>query len=210
MAHPLYTIYNHRNRIWKYKGLTIQILPGVFHPGWFVSSQMLLQELESLDVKSKHVLELGCGTGTQACRAAQLGAVAYASDVSPKACKNAELNAQINQLPVEVLISDTFDEFPSLAFDFILVNPPFVPRYPELERHFAFYCGEQFEYYFALFKNLHTHLRPQGQLIIALAKSCACKSILGIAEDYGFEVATIKSQRRWAETTYLFRISFRS
>jgi release factor glutamine methyltransferase len=206
LAEPLYRLYSASLRTWAYGDLNLIVLPGIFHPGWFVTSRMLLDRLERTPLKGKRFLELGCGTATQACRAAQLGAIAYASDVAPAACKNAEINAERNSLDVKVIASDIFDQTPDgLKFDIIFVNPPFLPQYPEDERDFAFCCGEEFEYFISLFDKLKRHLEPDGELIMALAKSCEVERILAIAEVENIHYERIDQTRRWAETNFLYR-----
>jgi len=208
-AEPLYKLYSGSLRVWSYGDLNLLVMPGVFHPGWFVTSRMLLDKIEQLPLAGKKVLELGCGTGAQACRVAQLGAYSYASDVTPVACQNASLNAQRNDVKVEVIASDIFDQLPHHAdFDYILVNPPFVPRYPETERDFAFCCGEGYEYYISLFQDLHQVMHPEGTLIMALARSCEIEAILAIAESEGLHYKRVDQCRRWAETNYLYEIGF--
>lgn len=206
-AEPLYKLYSSNLREWEYKGLKFLVLPGVFHPGWFVTSRMLLERIETMDLKGAKVLELGCGSGAQACVAAQLGAHVYASDVTPVACQNAALNAERNELPLTVIASDIFDNIPSdLLFDYIFVNPPFLPRYPEEERDFAFCCGEGHEYYISLFQDLHKALNPKGVMIMALAQSCEIDKILAVATSEGLSYSRVHTLSRWAEKNYLYEV----
>lgn len=205
LAEPIYKIYSRSLRSWNYRGLDILVMPGIFHPGWFVTSRMLLDKLEHTDLKGKTFLELGCGTGTQACRAAQKGATAFASDISPKSCKNAALNAERNKLQVRVIASDIFEQIPEIKMDYIFVNPPFMDKYPEVESDFAFCCGEEFEYYIALFQNLNKYLSAEGELIMALARSCEIPRILEIADFEKVKYQRLDETRRWAEVNYLFR-----
>jgi len=207
LSQPLYKLYSGSLRLWEYEGLNLLVMPGVFHPGWFVTSRMLFDKLERTDVRHKSVLELGCGTGALACRAAQLGADVHASDVTPTACKNAALNAERNGLKVEVVASDIFDQMPAgVQFDYIFVNPPFVPRYPEEEHDFAFCCGEGYEYYICLFQDLHKVLRPGGKVIMALARSCEIDQILAVADAEGISYTRVDTCRRWAEVNYLYEL----
>jgi release factor glutamine methyltransferase len=206
LAQPLYKLYSASLRTWRYGDLDLLVLPGVFHPGWFVTSRILLHTIEKTPLSGKRFLELGCGTGTQACRAAQLGAVAWASDVTPVACNNVRINAERNGLEVRVVASDLFAQFPEgVAFDYIFVNPPFLAQYPEEERDFAFCAGEEYEYYICLFQELHQRLTEQGQLIMALAQSCELERILEIADLEGIKYRCVSTERRWAETNYLYR-----
>jgi len=167
-----------------------------------------LQYLEDIDVEGQQFLELGCGTATQACRAVQKGARGYASDITGACCRNARLNAEQNDIDLNVYQSDIFDQIPpEEQFDLIFVNPPFVEKYPEQDRDFAFCCGEQFEYYEYLFRDLPKRLNEGGRLIMALAKSCNCKKIEAMAKDAGFEFRRVETCKKYAETNYLFEIS---
>ncbi len=209
-AEPLYRLYSSDLRTWKYEELDLLVMPGVFHPGWFVTSRMLLDKIDRLELQGKSVLELGCGSGAQACRAAQLGAISHASDVTPVACKNAQLNAERNGLQVSVFASDIFESIPEgVHFDYVFVNPPFLPSYPEEERDFAFCCGEQYEYYMCLFQQLRQVLHKDGRVIMALAKSCEIERILALADMEKIQHMRIDKLRRWAETNYLFEFSIR-
>lgn len=208
LAHPIYKVYSGSLRTWSYDTLDILVMPGIFHPGWFVTSAMLLDHLEQLDVEEKRLLEMGCGTGTLACRSALKGARAFASDITPAACRNAELNAERNAVDVTIIQSDLFDQMEtSEEFDYIFVNPPFLPHYPEEEEDFAFCCGESYEYYIALFGRLKSHLTPQGELVMALAKSCDIDRILEIADFENIKYQRIGRKRKWGETNYLYSFS---
>lgn len=190
-------------------GLSISVYPEVFHPNWFATSQLLLEYLECVELKGKKFLELGCGTGTQACRAVQKGALSYASDITNSSCKNAAQNARENDLDLIVIHSDVFDQFPAESrFDYIFVNPPFKNKYPEEDVDFAYFCGEQYEYYQDLFRQLPKRLSPDGKLIMALAESCNCDKINEMARNSGFEMKLIQEKRKWGETNYIIQISF--
>jgi len=208
LTHPVYKLYSGSLRKWSYDSLDVVVMPGIFHPGWFVTSAMLLDKLECINVEGKRVLEMGCGTGTLACRAAYKGAMASASDITPAACRNAEMNAERNGLEVRVIHSDIFDQMSDHdRFDFIFVNPPFLPNYPEKESDFAFCCGESYEYYISLFSKLKKHLTQNGQLIMALSKSCEVERILEIADLEGIRHCRTGRKRKWAETNYLYEFS---
>jgi len=208
LSQPLYQLYATTNSEWHYKGLNITVLPDVFHPNWFVTSRMLLQYLEDIDVSGLKFLELGCGTGTQACRAVQKGAVGYASDITISSCQNAMTNASQNDIDLKVFQSDIFDQIPGENdFDLIFVNPPFVEEYPEDEKDFAFCCGEEYEYYDYLFRDLPSRLRPGGKLIMALSKSCNCEKIESMAAKAGYSFKRVEQLHKFAETNYLFEVS---
>ncbi|MCZ4408124.1 class I SAM-dependent methyltransferase [Cryomorphaceae bacterium 1068] len=210
LTHPVYKLYSSSKRSWEYHGMDLVVLPGIFHPGWFVTSVMLLEQLEGLDLSGKRILEMGCGAGVLACRAVQLGAQGFASDITSLACENAAQNTFRNELDVEVIQSDIFDQMSeNQQFDYIFVNPPFKPDYPESQDDFAFCCGEGYEYYIALFGSLKKHLTPNGTLVMALAKSCEIDRILEIADFEKISYERILTKRKWSETNYLYSFSCR-
>ena len=210
LAHPVYKLYSASTRSWEYQGMDVVVMPGIFHPGWFVTSVMLLETIENLKLSGKRILEMGCGSGVLACRASQLGAESFASDITRSACNNAETNAFKNDLKVEVIQSDIFDQIGNdKIFDHIFVNPPFNPTYPESEDDFAFCCGEEYEYYISLFGRLKKHLSPNGSLTMALSKSCDINRILEIANLENIQYERIHMKRKWSETNYLYAFSCR-
>lgn len=208
MTHPIYKLFSSAKRTWEYHDMKLDVMPGIFHPGWFVTSVLLLEELEKLNLPGKRILEMGCGAGALACRAAQLGADSYASDITKTACRNAEGNALTNHLNVNVIQSDLFDQISDEhRFDHIFVNPPFNPTYPEREDDFAFCCGEEYEYYISLFSNLKNRLSENGILTMALAESCDMERILEIADSENISYERILTKRKWSETNYLYSFS---
>jgi release factor glutamine methyltransferase len=68
---PLLAKYLSKTRLYKYKDLRLEIPAEVFHPGFFFSTQMLLQYISKLPLHKKELLELGCGSGLIAMVAAE-------------------------------------------------------------------------------------------------------------------------------------------
>jgi 16S rRNA G1207 methylase RsmC len=78
-------------------GLDLTILPSVFHPKVFVTSDFFAHFLRSLDLTGKAVV--GTGSGVLALSAAKAGAAsALALDINPAAVEAAQLNAERNRL----------------------------------------------------------------------------------------------------------------
>jgi len=82
---PLLTKYLSKTRIYRYKDLLLKIPPEVFHPGFFFSTQMLLQYLVKLPLQKKEFMELGCGSGLISMVVAEKGATVTATDINPLA-----------------------------------------------------------------------------------------------------------------------------
>src|SRR3954466_12360537 len=116
--------YLSRKRKYKSHGLTIDVLPGVFHPGFFFSSEMMMQYLSRHSFQRKTVLEVGAGTGIISLYIAKQGGYVTATDISPQAIQNIRLNAATNKLFLTIVKTDLFEHI-DRRFDWIVVNPPY-------------------------------------------------------------------------------------
>lgn len=193
------------DRVFELKGLQIEIDSGVFHPKYFNSSQLLLDWVESQDLKNKSLLELGCGSGVVAMLAARKGARVTASDISEKVIRNLRRNAEKNKLELTIIKSDLMDNIPELCFDFILINPPFYPKNPTDEDTYAWYCGENFDYFQKLFGQLKEK-NFSGEVILSLSQDCDFESIKGIFSDFGFFYKKTQVKKSYWEKNYLFKL----
>ena len=194
-----------RDRSYSYKRLNIQIEPGIFHPRYFDSSQMLLQWVEQHDVKDKRLIEVGCGSGITSLRAAQKNANVWAIDIHEKAVKLLKRNASENNLQLEVLCSDLFEAIPKLHFDFVLVNPPFYPKNPSTEAEKAWFCGDNYQYFHQLFKQLNERNLNAG-IFMTLSDDCDLKQIQSIAKSQGYHFHLKKTRKSFFEKNFLFAI----
>ena len=98
--------YLSKKRIYRTHGLTIEVSPGVFHPGLFFSTEFLLQFISQKKLENKSLLELGAGSGLLSLKAAQQGAIVTATDISTKAVENIRSNSMINSIPISVIQSN--------------------------------------------------------------------------------------------------------
>lgn len=78
----------------------VKINPGTaFGTGEHESTQMCLSLLQTLDVKDKQIIDVGCGSGILGMAALKLGAAyCYFADIDPDAIKNMRENAALNEL----------------------------------------------------------------------------------------------------------------
>jgi release factor glutamine methyltransferase len=100
------------------------VSPGVFFPGFIISTKLFLQFIEQLDISGKTLLELGAGSGIISVFAVLKGAIVTASDINPKAVQDIHENAVRNNVEVTVIESDLFEGIPRSTFDFIIIAPP--------------------------------------------------------------------------------------
>ena len=101
--------------------IQIEVCPGVYAPE--EDSYLLLSAIDLK--KAQRVLEMGCGTGIIALHCAKAGCRATAADISKDAVANMQMNAAINNLDIEVLQSDMFENI-GKKFDIIIFSPPYL------------------------------------------------------------------------------------
>ena len=203
---PVARWYLSSDRNYVYKGVRATILKGVFHPGLFFSTKILLSYLEGFELKGKSLLELGAGTGLIAVYSAGRGADVTASDISLKAMENIKLNAEENKAAIKIIHSDVFEKFPESKFDFIVINPPYYKKNPLIESEFAWYCGEQLEYFEKLFKQLKTFIHAQSHIIMVLSEDCDETGIRMIADKNNFHLDLKRKFYRMLEKNFVFEV----
>jgi release factor glutamine methyltransferase len=184
---PLTRWYLRKERQYTYRGVTVKIFPGVFHPGLFYSTKFLADFLQTQSVQNKSLLELGCGTGLISILCAKRGATVTASDINPVATENAKLNVANNTVSVTFLKSDVFDQIERQVFDWIIINPPYYARIIKSNDELAWHCGENFEYFEKLFGSLSQFLRSDSNVIMVLTLGSELEKIFDIARKNRFE-----------------------
>lgn len=197
--------YLSRDRAYRYRDTDIIVKAGVFHPGFFYSTKMLLDFLlKEGGLEGKSLLELGCGSGLISVVAARNGAVVTASDISLTALKNTTLNCRINNVDALVLESDLFDQIPLQQFDWILINPPYYLKDPEKPADYAWYCGRGMEYFKKLFNGLRGYLHPASQALMVLSDVCDIRQVKKVAGDQGFKLAMKEQKRKGLEWNFVY------
>ncbi len=126
---PLSAWYLSRVRTYRFLDITVKVYPGVFHPGLFFSTKILLKYLSHLNLRGQRILELGAGTGLISIYCAKKNAAqTTASDISISAISNIKENAALNKATIQTVHSDLFEFISPDDFDIIIINPPFYPR----------------------------------------------------------------------------------
>lgn len=202
----LANVYTRKEREFSYNNITVKVLPGVFHPGLFFSSKMLLNFVDTLNLESKTFLELGAGTGIISILAKKKGAAVYASDISGKAVENVKLNAVKNNVQINIFTSDLFKNIPDIQFDYIIINPPYYSREPREDEEYAWFCGSNFEYFKSLFNSLSDYIGNDSKVFMILSEVCDIQKIKSIGMENEFTWELIMQEQFWGEKNYIFEI----
>ncbi len=191
--------YNHR-------GLDILVLPEVFHPKYFLSTDILLDFILTKDIEGKKVLELGAGSGFISFYLAKnKGALVTASDINPKAIEGLKLNSESLKVKLDIVQSNLFEKIDLSVFDFVLINPPYYPKNPDSMRYVAFYCGEDFDYFKKLFSAL-AFMKQETNVFMILSQDCEIEIITQLANNQNLAMHEVFRTKKKGEMNFIFNI----
>jgi release factor glutamine methyltransferase len=202
----VYNIYSSKERSYSYKGISVRVMPGVFHPGLFFSTKLLLEYISKYDLKDKTVLELGAGSGLISIYCARQNAKVTASDINPTAIKNIIKNSELNNVKLEVIESDLFDKIEMSKFDYIIINPPYFPKNPKNKKELAWFCGNDFQYFKKLFAQLNNYKTKDTFVLMILSEDCALQRITSIANENHFSMNIVFQKKVFGESNYIYTI----
>ncbi len=112
-------------KIYKYCcKLKIITHPDVYEPS--DDSYLMVEVLEKLDLKGRDILDIGTGTGILAIISAKKGANVIGCDINDKSIELARINGKLNNVKIEFVKSDLFENIHK-KFDIIIFNPPYLP-----------------------------------------------------------------------------------
>ncbi len=210
LIHPFlklgYDLYHSKPRPYHYKHLKVLIHPEVFSPKFTISTKILLEYLEPLNLKKTSFLELGCGSGIISLLAASKGAIVTASDINTIALKALKEASKNNNVSINTVYSDLFEKFHQKRFDYIIINPPYYPRDPQNDKEQAWFCGTNFEYFQKLFHQLPNHIH-QNNVFMILSQDCDIIHIKKIAAKRGLTLDCIFEKVVAKEKNFIFSIN---
>ena len=198
--------YLSKIRTYNYEDIKLEIPPQVFHPGFFFSTQLLLNSIKRLPLKGRSFLEPGCGSGLISIYAAKKGANVTATDINPIAIEFLNKNAEQNEVGLEVIQSDLFTNIPKQQFDIIAINPPYYKKKPESAKEYAWYCGENGEYFLSLFEGLNDYVHPASEIFMVLFDGCDLEMIENMASENGFNLLCVHTRKNWLEKNFIYKI----
>lgn len=147
-----------------------------------IDTEILIEKLiDEINARSGdiEILDIGTGSGAIAVTVAKETKVKVtAVDVSPKALEIAKQNAKLNQVEVEFILSDLFENVGERKFDIIVSNPPYIetdeidklmPEVKDFEPILALDGGESgLEFYEKIVNSAPKFLKPNGKLFFEI------------------------------------------
>lgn len=198
-----------RTTTFRYQDIELLIPPEVFHPGYFNSTRFLLDYISTLPLNEKTFLELGCGSGLISCVAAKHGAKVTASDINTKALFALQENIARNNLQMEIIESDLFDDLHKKFFDIIVINPPYYPKDAKTIAEQAWYCGTGFEYFQKLFSQLPAQITQFTAVYMVLSDDCDMPAITKLAAQQNLYLQFLQTKKFWNGKETIYSITHR-
>lgn len=198
--------YYRKPRAYKYQDIEVIVHPEVFPPHLTLSTKILLDFISELNLNNKSFIELGCGSGIISLFARKKGAVVTASDINEIALDYLKIASEKNKLEVDCIQSDLFENINQETFDYIFINPPYYPKKPKNIKEQAWFCGEHFEYFEALFRQLKTYLSEENNTYMILSEDCDFKKISKIAAKNNIKLTPSFTTKKVGEINIIYRI----
>lgn len=145
--------------------IRIESCEGVYPPS--EDSALLLGALQV--VRGERWLEMGCGTGLVAVHCANAGALVTAVDIDPDAVLCTKRNAALNDVLVNVIHSDLFQNV-SGHFEVMVFNPPYLRGAPERPQDRTWAGGVTgTETLFRFLERAVDHLVEGGRMVVVVS-----------------------------------------
>ena len=187
-------------------GCSIVVLPQVFNPTLFQSSEFFIRSFNpGLIPRGSVVLDMGTGSGLGAIVAARWVDRVTAIDINPEAVRCARINALLNHVDdrVEVIEGDLFAPIGDRRFDVVLFNPPFFRGAPRSALDRAWRSSDVVERFAA---GLRTHLTPRGHALVILSTDGDTENFLNAFCANGFTVEIVAQRDVMVEVLTIYRI----
>ena len=203
---PLLVKYLSGTTTYTYKNIHLQIPPGVFHPGFFFSTKLLLKYISKLPLAGQTILELGAGSGLISIYAAGKGADVTASDINTVAVSGLKKNSFSNKIQMTIIESDLFARIPKQAFDLIAINPPYYKKNGSSGKEYAWYCGENGEFFNGFFNGLDNYLHSKTQVLMILCEGCDIEMVKAFAAANNFIMKCVFTNQNMIERNFIYKI----
>lgn len=94
-----------------------------FGTGHHETTRSVIRLMKAEDMKGKHILDMGCGTGILGILALKMGAASvFAIDIDPWSVENTQQNTQLNETKGIEVIEGVGKDIPAEKYDLIFAN----------------------------------------------------------------------------------------
>jgi HemK-related putative methylase len=168
--------------------IPVVVLPDVFNPAVFRTSELLVEAVMANVRRVDRVLDVGAGTGIASVAAALNGARVRAVDVNAQAVRCARINALLNAVDdrLDVRHGDLFDAADGDTFDVVICNPPFFKGQPSGARELAWRSADFVDRFAA---GLAGVLARDGRALIVFSSHADEQGLIERLQHAGFDVA---------------------
>jgi HemK-related putative methylase len=200
----------HRSTRTRAAGFRLLVRPTVFHPKYFLSSEILARFVGQLDLRGKRVVDVGTGSGVIALAAARAGAeFVVAVDVNREAARCAAENATANRLGhrVNAVCGDLLSSIAADArFDVILSNPPFFAGEPRDLADRAWHAGPGYRDIEPLFDQARERLRENGRMYVVLSSDADLEAVQRLYDRASFTSRVVLERKLLFESMLIYEL----
>jgi release factor glutamine methyltransferase len=197
-------------RVVRAAGFRLAVRPSVFHPRFFLSSEIFAAFVARLDLAGKSVADVGTGTGIIALAAARAGASrVIAVDINPDAARSAGDNARGNQLAdrCHAVCSNLLSALAAKPmFDVILSNPPYFAGEPLDVADRAWHAGPGYRDIAPMFTQCRERLKPGGRIYLLVSSDSDLDTLATMYEDAGLRGELVHRQGVFFESLLIFEL----
>ena len=197
--------YHKKPRIYSYNGLDVHVLPNVFSPISNNTTLALLNYVDTLQLNLKTVLELGCGTGIVSVLADSKGGIVTASDINDIALNELSIQSREDNRGIISVYSDLLENL-HFHFDYILINPPYMPKSPKDVLEAAIMCGDEFQYFNRLFSQLRVRSISSTTVLMVLPEKAEIFAIGRRAAKHHLKLKTLKVNAIKGERVVVYEV----
>ncbi|MDC7789976.1 50S ribosomal protein L11 methyltransferase [Rhodoplanes sp. TEM] len=191
-------------------GFRLAVLPTVFDPRRFLTSEYFAGFIGTLDLDGLRVADVGTGSGILALAAARAGAAqVLAVDINPNAVRAAVENAAANGLAdrVDGIGSNLLSAVAARPlFDVIISSPPSFPGEPRDVADRAWVAGPDYRDIAGLFVQARERLRSDGRMYVLFSSDSDLHRLGALISEAGFAARLVGDRSIVLETFILYEL----
>jgi release factor glutamine methyltransferase len=199
-----------RTKVVRAAGFRLVVRPSVFHPRFFLTSEIFARFVTRLDLAGKSVADVCTGSGIIGLAAARAGAArVVAIDINPDAARSAGENTRINGLSdrCTVVCCNLLSAIaPEPLFDVILCNPPYFTGEPLDLADRAWHAGPGYRDIAPIFQQCRERLKPGGRIYLLVSSDSDLNALAAMYEAVGLQARLVHRRGVFFESLLIFEL----